>query len=68
MSSCESWWRLEVLFSTIIWPFYAARVAQKNHKVGKEQPAANSILGEDVLVGAQEVIPGQTSFQSHTDR
>lgn len=40
---------------------------KKAHKVGKEQLAANSLSGEDVLVGSQELILGQTSFQFHRD-
>lgn len=37
MSSHESWWRLEVLVSTTVWPFYAAKVAQKNTKWGRSR-------------------------------
>lgn len=48
--------------------FLCCQGGTKKHKVGKEQAAANTISGEDVLVGAQQVVPEQTSSQSHGDR
>lgn len=68
MSSCESWVEASSLVLCYCVAFLRCQGGTKKHKVGKEQPAANSISGEDVLVAAQAVVPGGTSFQAPRDR
>lgn len=40
----------------------------KKAQSGEGAAATNSIFGEDVLVAAQAVVPGQNSFQAQRDR
>lgn len=58
---------LKFYFLLLCGLFMLKKWHKKAHKVGKEQLAANSLSGEDVLVGSQELILGQTSFQFHRD-